>query len=426
MESLMKLYKNKALFLVIGKDVITIRRFLLIARELFKNSIETIFLCFDKNAVNGVKEEKVNLQLDFSPSILKFKEQNFRMKSIKTKTAIIKFQEKVIFKNIDLTAPLLKIIASNKKKFVRQKNYAETLINYLNPQIIFYDHEAIYEIRIFLYVIKEKGTGIKSVCLQHAEGAGEQYIATPDFADIYIAYSCYNKDIYHRMGIHDTKIYLTGDPLNDVVKKFKHEQTKDHFLEELKIDKSKKTILVALKPGFGKFSEININLVQKIKAFFDTTNDYNLIIKPHYYNWGDFEFYNKMENIIVIQPEYPIAKLFSITDYFFSYVSSAIVESIYFKNRAFIIRLDDSGNWPAWNSFSVYKEIDFDELEKYCRLIQTNQLTTEDFFDQKNRKAFLDYFKYKYDGNCTKRVTNIVIENINSVSNPSKLLEKVR
>ncbi|MFH1384704.1 MAG: hypothetical protein ABIH47_07070 [Candidatus Omnitrophota bacterium] len=398
-----KYVKRNIIFLVREKSRISIRRYLLISALLAKHDIQSCYICISKNVKSDIEYEIVDMQLNISPIIIDY-ENNTQ----KTETKNFVLQKGMFYKNVDLSERVNKIVNRHYQSFRNNEDSIKQLLDRVNPLCVFYDLSIIALSRMILYWARRKKIPLLS--MEHGEGIGEQYSNLPLFADRYIAYSRYNRDIYQRMGVPVEHIVVTGDPMNDYTRTFDPSEIKRIFCKKFDSDFKKKIILICLKPATDEFMQLNKDFVCMLSNIFAHDDKFLLVVKPHVSGFSKNYVFEEFSNILAVEKDYPLSRLLCIAAYVFTYMSSVIVESIYFKNKMFVINRENTIAWPPWHHFNVYKKIDFNEIPQQVRLIQEERLTQEYFFSEENRRQFLNYFRFAYDGKSTQRVVDEIFD----------------
>ncbi len=420
---------KKILFLI-RDDIITIRRFLLVAQELNRQKAESIFLDMTngvllKKKVKSIFEE---LKLSYFPEYILFEEIIIEIDSIKADKFIFMpaFCKYINTKNsnskINDLEELLKKTKFNSEIVIKEyyKKYVDWweinleraigIIEQLKPGCIIYDLEIGIDIRAFLLSAQIKKVNIFS--MQHAEGWADQYSSFPRFADYYIAYSPYNVDVIKKLDVSDKNIFLTGCPDTDIIYNYNITKIKEEIKNKIKINYKKKILLVALKPSNPGYINENIRLMDTIFAKITNKNEFMILIKPHPIDDGIklnnsyITEYLKNKEIGNIITNYAISKLLIISDYFITHISSCIVESILLKVNTIVIQIEESGAWPDWSEYNLYNSVPFSELENSLVEIKNNEYSNK--YDKKAWEEFIKRFRYKYDNRAAKRIAGAI------------------
>ena len=415
---------KKVLFLI-HQDKITTRRYLLIAQEFYKLKVGSVFLDLT-NKLNRkkIKKQYKDLKLTYFPECIHLEKIITKLSLIDTKSSgdvnpSFKYNSLESFNNKpnDLEK-LLKQLQFNSSTIIEEYykknidrwdnkvNLYERILNKISPFYIFYDLEIIPDIRIFLLaVLRQK---INTVSMQHTEGWGDQYSSLPRFADYYIAYSTYNVEKIKKLGIKDENIYLTGTPDTDIVFNLKTAQIKKELYKKYVLNFDKKIILLALKPSYQYYLSKNIDLVNIAYDIFGNDERFYILIKQHPVDikvnlditYLDGFLLNKKKKFI--SGDYPISKLFKITDYFITHISSCIVESILLDVKTIVVELEERAIWPDWESYGIYVKLPFIKLGETLTAIKNNEYSHN--YSNTAREEFIKRFRFKYDNKAAYRI----------------------
>jgi hypothetical protein len=432
---------KNVLFLV-RKDRISLRRYLLVAKELEKLGINIIFLDL---AGNGeiIKEAAKKLNID-NYSRLKihhFHQPDFPKRLLSWKTRMInKISKKAFCYLLENSCSSSSSMQWEMGKLLKQLNFdtvsivkyfcetnlnnwklniriAQYQIKKSRPDCIVYDLELHDTIRQILYAAKIEDTPVLS--MQHGEGFAEQYCNFPRLADYYIAYSPYNVDKIKSLGVEDERIFLTGAPDTDVIFNYDVSKIKKEIQSKYGFQSDRKIILAALRPANNQtFDDTNISLIDTIGRVLGNNEKFDILIKHHSVDYicGISPSYtnNKYENFRIIDSEYPFSKLLKVSNYLITHMSSCIVEAVMMNVPITVIGFDDGGKWPDWASYGVFDTVKMDNLEQVLFNIRDSSLNSNT--SEETRDKFIKRFRYKFDNKSAERIAgaiNTIINNNN-------------
>lgn len=428
----------------------SIGRYLLVANELSKLKVKTIFLDFEGNKNDIINDYCLELKIKNKPECVSY---NVGQKPIKWSIIIYRrlnillkgLQKKLIkkrinyFNSFNIKSPvndlekIIKNIKFDNKNFLKITNNvliksfknklisAENFIKVHRPDCVFYDIELVDNVRAFLFAAKQNK--VKIISMQHAQGNSFSYATLPLLADYYVAYSRFNYDVLKHMGVKKRNILLTGNPDNDIIYRANEKIIKTELIQKHNIDFSKKIIIVPLKPiSYCKQNKI---LIDNLVKYFSDDNNFCFLIKPHPSDnqSSDDQFSLvklKNNNFRFIDPAYPIFKLFKICEFSIFYFSSCIVESVLVNSKAIVIKdpfqLGEHGvKWPDWNNYKAFHLIDIDQLPFILKSIKKHQYNFRNHTNHEDKKSFIEQFSYNYDSDSSLRISQSVKEIIYSV-----------
>ena len=434
----------KTMVFLIWSSTHSITRYLLVANELSKLRIKTIFLDFEGKFKTIIDNNLIESGIQNLPHYASYKKNQtpriarhwFYMKIKSLLKYIIKKNDKLLFGKADLETKqtsntklgkIIKNLGFNNelilKKYNRKisnvfrskVNLAENFIKEHQPDGVFYDIELVENIRAFLYAANN--SNVKIFSMQHAEGNSYSYSNLPLLADYYIAYSKFNYRVLEQMGVKKKNIILTGNPEIDIIFKVKLKDIEIELKKYYDINFTKNIILIPLKPS--SYSEQNNFLIEKVLDCFGSDDSYAVVIKPHptdmINNYKPInENLNKYKNIYLIDSSYPFFKLLKICQYTIFYFSSCIVESILLNKKAIVIDdpylKDKNGvKWPYWSDYKVFHKIKSKQLSSILTLIKLKKYNNENHLNQHEREKFIKEFLFKYDSDSSKRIAQNVI-----------------
>ncbi|MCP4613458.1 MAG: UDP-N-acetyl glucosamine 2-epimerase [Planctomycetes bacterium] len=431
---------KKVLFLV-RKDRISLRRYLLVARELEKFGINFLFFDLAGNS-DIIKETATKLNMyNFSElNTHNFNQPDLRERLLSLKTRINNKISKRAFcdslkyscpdsasmqwemgellkqLNFDTVSIVKKFCETNIDNWKLNIRIAQYQIKKSKPDCIVYDLELHETIRQILYAAKIVNTPVLS--MQHGEGFAEQYSNFPQLADYYIAYSPYNVDKIKLLGVEDEKIFLTGAPDTDVIFNYDVTKIKEEIKSKYGFQPDRRIILTALRPAVNKaFHNINISLIETFGRVLGNNDNFEVLIKCHNADHviGARPSYknDKYENFIFIDSEYPFSKLLKVSNYLITHMSSCIVEAILMDVPTIVIDFDGGGKWPDWASYGLFDTAKMDNLEKILCDIKDCHLNSST--SKEKRGEFIKRFRYKYDNKSSERIAgainSIIIKN---------------
>ncbi len=429
---------KNVLFLV-RKDRISLRRYLLVARELEKLGINILFLDLAGNC-DIIKEATIKLNMD-NYSRLKthnFLQSNLPERLLSWKTRInnkiskrafcnsleyscsvnssIQWEMGELLKklNFDTISIVKKFCETNIDNWKLKVRIAQYQIKKSKPDCIVYDLELHETIRQILFAAKIEGIPVLS--MQHGEGFAEQYSNFPRLADYYIAYSPYNVDKIKLLGVEDENIFLTGAPDTDVIFDYDVTKIKEEIQLKYGFHSDRKIILAALRPANNKsMNNINISLIDTIGRVLGNNEKFDILIKCHSVDYvcGISPSYNndKYENFKIIDSECPFSKLLKVSNYLITHLSSCVVEAVLMNVPTTVIGFDDGGTWPDWASYGVFGTVSMDNLEQILRDIKDCRFISST--SKENRDEFIKHFRYKYDNKSAERIAGAINTIIN-------------
>jgi len=416
------------IFTIFVKSTQMINRYLLLVEPLYKLGIQSFFLDLSGDLFDFINNQVQLLKVNHNLVYIKYdssisdntKEKEFVQESKIhfSKKALIPHNHINLEKNqlfnilssirIDNKLLIDKSIEVLHNKFVKQVKAANRVLEKFNNSCIVYDIELVDMIRAALFSAREQN--IKIVSMQHAEGYAETYSQIPVMADYYIAYSPYNYKKCREMGVDDKNIWLTGVPDTDVIYNYNIEEIKNKLQEKYNINFEKKVVAIALKPNKSStYRHLNDNLLNIICNH--NFENIEVLVKLHPADATQFENINyqqlltsKFHNIKILSGDTIISKIFAVSDYFITYTSSAVVESILQDVFTIVIEYEDGAVWPDWNQHNIYHSVKIDNLGEILCQISNGAYDSQMNYLKKGRKEFIYNFRYQFDNNASKRI----------------------
>lgn len=309
--------------------------------------------------------------------------------------------------NIDLSPAIKQVKEDYLKIFLIKLLEAIDLLNIINPSIFVYACELDFSTRA--YIAASNFNGLKVISMQHCEGNGEEYEQLPILADYYLAYSPYNCKKLIEMGVGKDKILFSGMIENDKINTnninirnlYNHAFPSNDIGK--RIDSSKYTILIALKPNnTKKYIHLNKKVIRILVEFSQNNPQIVVLIKLHPNDKDDIQkisIINKQfisDSIFLIKSSCPLTDLLKLSNLFITFNSSSIVDSHVINTRTIVIDEDD-GKWPDWDFYKTFNKVDIKKLEleiinefQYYKPLESPILPAQ-------RELFLFYFRYKFD-----------------------------
>lgn len=410
------------LFLLHADYSVSIRRFLLLSKQLFENGVVPVFLDFSCELKDKLQEYAKELNCDdmyvyksMNDFTLTQEEANKYLGKIDTSKQFdrqITQDDSISNLLNELEFDFTDILKQHKDEFLNPfiAKYVQAMkvLEYLQPSLIVYDLELDKATRGMLFAAQHTGTPILS--MQHGEGNAEQYKHFPLMADYYTAYSPFNVKILLEMGIDKRNILLTGAPETDLLTGLDKNKIENE-LQQYGYNPALKTILISLKPSnTGNYKAVNKKIIEDALSLLKLRDDYQLIIKLHpndcHNNVDYVHAYSGNGNTVVIGGSYMISKLFMISDVILTSYSTAIVEACALGKKVIVIKEDAKVEWPDWNHYNVFTECELGELPETLANITDNEYV----ISQEDTVNFSYYFRYKLDKENTTRLAGAIAE----------------
>jgi len=430
----------KTVLFLVRKDKISIRRYLLVAKQLKKLDVDFCFLNFTDHAdivEECVKELELHdllktriycykdprLLYAVSLLIAKIKKHILRKGGSGEQKKNTDFQ--VGKRGDDIFEALLKQLNFDTDVIVRQYyegnidwwrahiRLARDKIKKIKPACIVYDLEMSPFVRSFLYAAKKER--VKIVSMQHGAGFAEQYCNFPRVADYYIAYSPYGLEIIKKLEVEDENIFLTGVPDIDLVFDYDIVKIKNELSSKYNLSFDKKIILVALRPtNQDSLKDINVILMNTVFDILGNDERFEILIKPHnkdYFSGAPFSYRNvNYNNVKIIDNDFSFLKTLKISHYLITHMSTCVVEAVLLGVPSIVVEFDyGTMRWPPWDDYNVFHSTSTPYLERVLTEIKHNKYNFRP--TREAREKFLERFTYKSDNKSADRIAG-VIENI--------------
>ncbi|WP_096199094.1 capsular polysaccharide export protein, LipB/KpsS family [Bacillus sp. FJAT-45350] len=242
--------------------------------------------------------------------------------------------------------------------------------------------------------------GIPSICMQHGLLMCKQHSTfLPVLATKQAVYGQYEKDLYTQYGVSEENIEITGHPRFDKINS-NPSITKEHFLDQLKIDKDKKSILITTQPSSDYLSHPTFESSPYWNTYIDIlAKDPNIeiIIKPHPYEYQFntlfyYKKYSQLYNSVkVVDQEIDLYSIFHHVDLISMAGSTTGLEGL-IANKPVVCL---SYNQKFWSNRDYYERLgDFNHLDSEAAAIFTKRILYNESMQQKmieSRKIFLNY-----------------------------------
>ncbi len=424
----------KPVIFLVHTDLITMRRFLLVADELLRLDVSSIFINLTpqsrintikllKNYNNNTNIECHNLCMPLWKRYLhRMISKLFGFRFQKPFSAIDKFQTTEIkeryspeqlttFFGFDINIALSSYYKQQKYWWTVNLRHAYQILRNLDPMAVVFSLEALEQTRIIL--LQCLRMGIPTVSMQHAEGFCAQYKNLPLLADHYISYSPYNTEILRDMGVKENHIHLTGNPDTDRICNVNRASVKHELSQSCRLSFNRRVLLVALRPSYaGTCLSQNIALIELIKKELGGAEDITVLIKPHNsditanLSLGDYS--SNTKNVHIINADIPISNLMSVSHYLLTHMSSCVVEAILLRVIPIVIKSLDGAVWPPWDEYGVFESISAENIPDTIRNVRDGTFhfsCTED-----NRSQFINKFRYRVDCKASNRVANKICQ----------------
>lgn len=423
------------IFTIFTNRAESIRRFLLLADPLMSRGIKLCFLDYTNSLSGVIKEHADQLGVLNRPEYIRYddyhlldltgqdschckgKESDCSCSSSMRKSAPVNnsLGKLLDLLNIDTGALINSHMDGLFVPFKRDVEIADKIIKEINPAAVVYDTELPQRTRAFIFAARKKN--ITVISMQHGEGNAEQYDKIPLLADFYIAYSPYNIDKLTGMGVKEKDIFLTGVPDTDLIFNYDIGVIKRELGGQHKIDLDKKLLLIALKPGNSEaYRNMNKEMLDVCRQNLKGCSDIEIVVKQHPTDLQDLasDYIRQLASMYseakFIRGEFAISKLFTVSDYFITYYSNSIVESVMQNTVTFVIDHNDYARWPDWNKYNLYDVVNMKELGNVLSEIREGAYTQNNKQLTGQRDEFIHYFRYRFDNNSAKRIADVINE----------------
>jgi len=422
--------KQPILFTIYSNNSISIRRFLMVVEKLRQMGRPTAFLDYHGGLRDTIARHASRLGLDSLPQYLCFEQchpadpakNDFSADITIRFPAPNPFQEPahdrqtlppeirlLRLAGIDIAPLLNRMVNDNLRSFISEAQSAERILRMISPACLVYDIEIPKRTRALLHAAR--CLAIPSVSMQHGEGNCEQYDQLPILSDFYVAYSPYNFRKLKEMGVLQERIFLTGAPETDLLETYDPNSIRSELCRRFRITPDKEMILVALKPNNSKgFYQFNQQLLSILKTSLDGASNHQIVVKQHPTDLQQSEidylsdFQSRFPRMIHIPGDFVISKLFAVSGYFITFLSSALVEAIIQDNYTIVIEKDNLVRWPDWNWFGVYDSVNLEALPQTLSKIVSGRYASEMQRLKLNRKEFSYFYRFKMDRHNSDRV----------------------
>lgn len=240
---------------------------------------------------------------------------------------------------------------------------------------------------------------------------------------------CYGKndyDLFLKLGYGKNRLIMTGNPKYDNFISFNQNETKNILLKKYELPLDKKIILLAMSEWH---SDDDIWMSKLIE--FSNRNNFFIIIKihPKYKITSKVLSKKKIDDIkkkcrnyhFIITEKIEMAYLIGISDLVISDYSTSLMEAILLEKPVININLDfkerdrDLIELPLVDeniSFFVDK---YNNLEKLILEILENKVDLITL--RKKMKGVIEKYNFPNDGQATKRITKLILQNLKTDKN---------
>lgn len=222
------------------------------------------------------------------------------------------------------------------------------------------------------------------------------------------------KEVLKKLGYNESRIFVTGNPKYDYIKEWNSANSKIKLEELLKIDRTKKLVLIGMSRWHSDDEIWMSNLIE-----FCNKNNLEVVIKIHPLYKIESEYsHSKIEKIsqrckgfryFIIQ-DIDLSILLSAADVLITDYSSIGLEAIFHEKPLISVNISKE-KWEDYPSrverygASFYIE-EYNELENILRQILLEEKYVESL--KKGREEVIKNFNYGNDGKAAERIHNII------------------
>lgn len=424
------------LIIIYTYNAVSIRRFLILAKALREDGYAPIFLDLDGGLADAIVGLAKSNGLEPTPDILSFPSYQsgiLAQQALKITRQMVNIEDggrsdslnsdddwlSILFRSLGIDPMMLLNghVDNMMCQFIYELLVAEKLFNEHQPACVIYDIEIVATTRSLLYAARENK--IPTLSMQHGEGNAEQYKKLPILADAYIAYSPYNVEKLREMKVPSDRVFLTGSPDTELLLKHDAGLLALELADRFSINVEKTIIVLSLKPNVGDFFiKINYLIVEAIRQVFTPDDEFAIILKQHptdlQYNVPlamlQQYFVDETLAMSVVPGDFPISKLFTVSDYVITPLSFAIVEAVMLDNFVIVVEEDNPPIWPDWNHFNAFEMVSLEQLTVVLEEIKSGSYASLHHEIKSHRDEFVYYFRYKEDSLATRRICDVVTQ----------------
>lgn len=420
------------LFIIYTYNAVSIRRFLILAKAMREASKNPVFLDLNGGLSEAISNIAMINNLGTAPKIVSFpaytsESLHEQAKNMMAEIANVAEDNNTLAAELTYSKnPCSKLFSSLSidpnifldlhvnnlmQQFLYEAIVAQEIFNEQQPDCIIYDIELVATTRAILYSAKQNSVPV--VSMQHGEGNAEQYKQLPLLADAYIAYSPYNVEKLIEMRVSENKIFLTGSPDTDILQDYEKSSIAEELNRRYAIDIENQIVVISLKPNVGEsFIRMNYLIIEAIRKIFDKNDKFQFVLRQHPTDLSSqvptamiSQYYvNDALPMVVVPGDFPISKLFAISDYVITPLSFAIVEAVMLDNHVIVVKEDNPPIWPKWDRLDAFETVEIDRLTDSLEYIRTGLYASSHQNKKLNRASFVKYFRYKEDKLACARI----------------------
>lgn len=301
-------------------------------------------------------------------------------------------------------------------RLISYRSAIETYLAKYKPRLVIPYIEVWPLARLLVKVCSSRN--IKTLMVQHGVTSDKPYYKvtwTPSIVDKLAVWGEGSKEYFIKNGINENKMEITGCTLFDKLFIEKDSMLKEEVYSRYGIPESKKVILYATQ-NFPE--EVKRGLFYNILNSVHKLNDVFLVVKLHPAPRETVEFYNQLlaktnfdkGNILILKDDllYPLLK---ISDVLATVHSTVYVEAILFDKNVVILHFGESPDLAAVKYGAALCSYSENETEDVIKRALYDRETQERL--KSNRDKFIDGYIYKFDGQATRRITELIHSMLN-------------
>jgi hypothetical protein len=294
--------------------------------------------------------------------------------------------------------------------------------NYINVICLDFINEKWHKLGVDI-ITYLKDNKAKTLCIQHGGSQNDNIVGHSNSVSTYQI--VYGKKIFESLldlGLNKNKVYLTGNPLHDHIKKIKINIVKDKLKKEnFIIDKKIILIATCLFAEYDDRENSNELYIKYIRVIYDNLDfeKYKVIVKMHPNDKVEPNLYlegvnneidsNKLKIIFPNNKDFTFYELATVSDLIISRSSTVIEEGIFLGKKVISFDLFKDGpsnNLSHLNTFFNYKQVIYGD--------GVLKNTIEELINNGNSLSYYDkaieLFTYKLDGKSNERIKDALLD----------------